>query len=109
LYRFAVLFQVLCGILGSIIASKKGRNPFLWGLVCFIVPPLILLVGMLPPLIKKGKTKQCPYCGKVLKEADTDCGHCGKEMPINLVECKECGSYVPEKEYCMNCNRKLKV
>ena len=108
MYRF-VVFQALVGILGSIIASKKGRNPFLWGLACFIFPLLILVVGMLPPLMKTGKTKQCPYCRKVLSESDTDCRYCGKEMPINLVECRECGSFVPEKEYCMNCNRKLRV
>jgi len=109
MYRFAVLFQGLIAILAGIIASKKGRNPFLWGLACFIFPPLILVVGILPPLIKTGKTKQCPYCKKVLQESDTECRYCGKEMPINLVECRECGSFVPEKEYCMKCNRKLKV
>jgi hypothetical protein len=108
MYRFVVL-QVLVGILGSIIAAKKGRNPFLWGLVCFIFPLLILVVGILPPLIKTGKTKPCPYCRKVLQESDTECRYCGKEMPINLVECRECGSFVPEKEYCMKCNRKLKA
>ena len=109
MYRFAVLFQGLIAILGSIIASKKGRNPLLWGLVCFIFPLLILVIGILPPLRKTGKTKQCPYCGKVIQESDTECRYCRREMPINLVECRECVSFVPEKEYCMKCNRKLKV
>ena len=106
MYRF-VLFQGLVGLLAGIIASKKGRNPLLWGLVCFIFPLLILVVGIIPPLVKTGKTKQCPYCNKVIKESDSDCRYCGKEMPINLVQCKKCGSYVPDKDYCMHCNQKM--
>ena len=108
MYRI-IVFEVLVGILGSIIASKKGRNPLLWGLLCFIFPLLILVIGIAPPLVKSGKTKQCPYCRKVLQESDTECRYCGKEMPINLVQCKECGSFVPERDYCMQCHRKLRV
>lgn len=108
MYRFVVVLQALVGILGSIIAYKKGRNPLLWGLVCFIFPLLILVIGIAPALVKTGKTRQCPYCSKVLAESDIDCRYCGKEMPINLVQCRECGNYVPDKEYCMQCNRKLK-
>lgn len=108
MYRF-IVFNILVGILGGIIASKKGRNPLLWGGICFIFPPLILVIGIAPQLTKRGKTKQCTYCSKVLKESDTECRYCGKEMPINLVQCTECGSYVPERDYCMQCNRKLRV
>lgn len=107
MYRF-IIFQALVGILGGIIASKKGRNPLLWGLLCFIFPLLILVIGIAPALLKSGKTKQCPYCGKALKASDAECRHCEKEMPINLVQCKECGNYVPDKDYCMQCSRKLK-
>ena len=109
MYSRVVLFQVLAGILGAVIASKKGRNPFVWGMVCFIFPLLIVLLGVLPPLLKAGKTRQCPYCNKMLKESATECRYCGREMPINMVQCKECGSFVPERDYCMQCNRKLRV
>lgn len=108
MHRF-IAFQVLTGILGGIIAYKKGRNPILWGLACFIFPLLILVIGIAPALVKSSKTKQCPYCGKALQKSAAECRECGKEMPINLVQCKECGSFVPEKEYCMQCNRKLRV
>ena len=64
---------------------------------------------LLPPLVITGKTKPCPFCKKALQKTDTECRFCGKELPIDLVECRECGSFVPEKEYCMNCNRKLKI
>jgi hypothetical protein len=107
LYRF-LLIQVLIGILGGIIASKKGRNPVFWGFFCFIFPLSVLVVGILPPRLKSGATKQCPYCKKVIRESATECSSCGKEMPINLVQCKECGSFVPEKDYCMQCRKRLK-
>ena len=107
MYRF-VIFEALIGILGSIIASKKGRNPLLWGLCCFIFPLLIFVIGLAPAIVKSGKTSQCPYCKHVLQESDTACRYCGKEMPINLVKCGECGSYVPAKDRCMQCNRILK-
>ena len=107
MYRF-ILFQLLVGILGGYIALKKGRSSLLWGLICFIIPLMVLVIGILPHLLKSGKTKQCPYCGIVLQESDMECRKCGKEMPINLVKCGECGSFVPEKDYCMQCHRKLK-
>lgn len=107
MYRF-IIFQVLIGILGAIIASKKGRNIFVWGLACFIFPLTIFVIGIAPPLLKSGKTKQCPYCKRTLQEADTKCRYCEKEMPINLIQCRECGSFVPERDYCMQCNRKLR-
>ena len=107
MYRF-IVFQVLVGILGGIIASRKGRNPVLWGLLCCMVPLLVLIIGVLPPLVKRGRTKACPFCGKVLQESDTACMYCGKEMPINLVQCAACGSFVPEKDYCMQCSRVMR-
>jgi hypothetical protein len=109
LYSRVVLFQVLVGILGAVVAAKKGRNPFVWGLVCFIFPLVIVVLGFLPPVLKTGRTRLCPYCSKMLQESATECKYCGKEMPINMVQCKECGSFVPEKDYCMQCNRKLRV
>lgn len=108
MYRF-IVFQVLIGILGAVIASKKGRNPLVWGLLCFIFPLLIFVIGMAPSVRSGGQTRPCPSCGKAIRASSTECGYCGKEMPINLVRCRECGSFVPEKEYCMKCNRKLRA
>ena len=108
MYSKVILFQALVGILGAFIAWKKGRSPFIWGLVCFILPLLVVVIGVLPPLLKAGRTRLCPYCGKMLPESATECRYCGREMPINMVQCRECGSFVPERDYCMQCNRKLK-
>jgi hypothetical protein len=108
MYSRLVLFQALVGILGAVIASKKGRNPVLWGLACFVFPLLLLVIGILPALLKPGKTIHCPHCKKVLQESATECEYCGQEMPINMVQCRECGSFVPERDYCMQCNRKLR-
>ena len=91
------LLQDLTGILGGIIASKKGRNPLLWGALCFIFPLMLLAIGIMPAVVRSGRTKQCPYCNKVISESDTHCRFCGKEMPINLIKCNSCGSYVPDR------------
>lgn len=103
-----LIFQVLAGLIGSIIAKKKGRNYIVWFLLCFIFPLLVIVIVILPALMVKGRTKRCPYCSKIIKDEDAVCVHCNKELPINLVQCKECGSFVPEKEFCMQCNRVIK-
>jgi len=95
-------------LVGGFIANKKGRDKFFWAILCFIFPPVILVILLLQPKVSTGKTKRCPYCSKVIYEKDSVCRHCKRELPINLVQCKECGSFVPEKDYCMQCNKKLR-
>ena len=102
-----IVLQALTGLLGVIIASKKGRNPLFWGLLCFIFPLLIFVIGIAPAIVTQGRTRQCPFCNKVLKASDVECRYCGKQMPIDLVRCSGCGSYVPDRDYCMQCHRKL--
>jgi RNA polymerase subunit RPABC4/transcription elongation factor Spt4 len=107
MYRLLII-QIIAGIVGAIVANKKGRNYGLWFLLCFFFPPMFFLILMLPPKLTQGRTKSCPYCSRIIPEDETVCRYCMKEQPINLVECKECGSFVPEKNYCMQCNKKLK-
>ncbi|MEW6109058.1 MAG: double zinc ribbon domain-containing protein [Nitrospirota bacterium] len=106
MYRLLIL-QILAGIAGGIIANKKGRNYAIWSILCFIFPALILIVLILPPLLTKGRTKRCANCAGIISEDETVCRYCVKEQPISLRRCRECGSFVPDKEYCSNCNKKL--
>ncbi|OGW32821.1 MAG: hypothetical protein A2X59_10470 [Nitrospirae bacterium GWC2_42_7] len=103
-----LIIQIIAGIAGSIIAAKKGRNYFLWFLLCFIFPVSVLVILLFPPVVAKGRTKRCPFCSRVIHENAPVCKYCKKELPIDLIQCHRCGSFVPEKEYCMNCNKKLK-
>ncbi len=81
-----VLLLIIAGIVGSIIASRKGRSPMLWFFLCAIVPLLIAVIIVLPSLASKGYTKKCPYCAEIIKEDANFCKHCGREQPIEMVK-----------------------
>ncbi len=103
-----VLIFLIAGLAGALIADRKGRDKLIWGLVCFFLPPVLLLLLFLPPGAARGRTRRCPYCTKVVSLKDATCRFCQKDLPIEMIQCPSCGSFVPDKEYCIQCNRKLK-
>ena len=84
MFRY-VLLVIIAGIVGGIIAIRKGRRPILWFILCVIVPLLIAVIIVLPSLVSKGYTKKCSYCAEIIKEDANFCKHCGREQPIEMV------------------------
>jgi len=46
-----------CGLLAAVVAPGKNRDQVWWSVFCFMLPPLILLLFMLP----KGRAKCGPH------------------------------------------------
>lgn len=100
-----VVLQLIAGVIGGLIASRKGRNMLFWALLCFLFPLLTIVIAVLPPLKLAAQKAVCPGCSRPLDQNTHTCRNCGWKRPIELVQCRKCGSFVPEHEDCPTCGK----
>jgi serine/threonine protein kinase len=56
----------------------------------------------------RGKTVNCPRCGKPVDSTDQFCMHCGVQMVTTVRRCHKCGSYPDATDrYCIFCGEAL--
>ncbi|WP_290924108.1 hypothetical protein [Halodesulfovibrio sp.] len=44
-YIYMFLIWSVAGIIGAVLAHKKGRNPFFWGILCLLIPMALFAIG----------------------------------------------------------------
>ena len=45
-FIFITLFFGIPGLIGFVMARKRGKNPFLWGVFCAVFPFVLLVLKM---------------------------------------------------------------
>lgn len=84
LYGIFTFFSVniICGLLGLRMAWARGRNPLGWGLLCLLLPVVVLVIWS-KPAIKEvaGGFHRCPSCDGWTKWKERRCKYCGTEFP----------------------------
>ncbi len=103
-----VIIQLIAAAAGAVIARRKGRNWLIWAILGFIFPLSILILLVLPPVLARGLTKQCPECGSVIPQGSTVCKRCRQELPIEMTRCPGCDKFVPEGSRCPECGHALR-
>ncbi|GCF85671.1 hypothetical protein GSbR_22710 [Geobacter sp. SVR] len=57
---FMLLFFGTPGIIGFVMAKRRGKNPFLWGVLCGVLPFFLMVLKMQFKLLDKPKGPQSP-------------------------------------------------
>lgn len=113
---FLVLLWIGFGVLSSMIARRKGRDPGGWFFIGFLFGPFGLMAAFIvedlpeagdtvPPNAPAGgrsagtrqadrTTRSCPYCAEEVKSEAIKCRFCGSDIEPVASRCDFCSKIV---------------
>jgi hypothetical protein len=76
-----VLICLVSGLVGAVIASRKGSSFPVWFVVSAIIPVLGPIAALLYRRESETPLRHCPNCGAPARIYDAMCMRCGSDMP----------------------------
>lgn len=111
-----LLIGVVAGAIGYRVANGKGRDGLVWGVLCFFIPILVLLVLIVGPGsgVPAGY-RRCPHCAEPIHKAANVCRHCrGDVTPAQQSTghatrpCPHCGADMDNgARVCVSCGKSV--
>src|ERR1700730_6105647 len=80
-----LIILLFFGLAGGVVGRIKGSSFFVWFLVSGLIPFLGLLAAVCSRWEDRGRRRQCPACGQVVKLHDAVCMSCGAELEFPSV------------------------
>ncbi|MGD0981922.1 MAG: hypothetical protein ABR946_10660 [Solirubrobacteraceae bacterium] len=75
-----VLICLASGLVGAVIASRKGSSFPVWFVISALIPVLGPIAAMLYRRESEIPLRKCPSCGVALKIHDAMCVRCGADL-----------------------------
>lgn len=75
------LIMMVPGVIGGVLAYKRGRSVIGWCAICALFPVFLLVIWFNKPLKEvPGGFRLCPGCREYIKWKDATCKYCGAEQ-----------------------------
>ncbi|HEX2701812.1 MAG TPA: hypothetical protein VHM72_00060 [Solirubrobacteraceae bacterium] len=75
-----VLICLGSGLVGAVIASRKGSSFPVWFAISALIPVLGPVAALLYRRESETQLRQCPACGTAVKVYDAMCMRCGTDL-----------------------------